>query len=71
MFTCAGLGKRFLPTSLHVARLRVATAAVSNHHAYPGGLLRHTVDLMEIWPVSRPAISPDGYRIVAVRRVPA
>ncbi len=26
----------------------MAAAAVSNHHAYPGGLLRHTIDLMEL-----------------------
>nr|WP_286177567.1 HD domain-containing protein [Rhodopirellula sp. JC639] len=43
-----GLGNTFLADDDFVARLRLATAAVSNHHAYPGGLLRHTVDLMEI-----------------------
>lgn len=43
-----GLGEAFLADDSFVAKLRVATAAVSNHHAYPGGLLRHTVDLMEI-----------------------
>lgn len=31
-----------------MARFRIAAAAVSNHHAYPGGLLRHTVELMEL-----------------------
>ena len=43
-----GLGDAFLADDSFVAKLHVATAAVSNHHAYPGGLLRHTVDLMEI-----------------------
>ncbi|QEF96714.1 3'-5' exoribonuclease YhaM [Stieleria maiorica] len=43
-----GLGNTFLSDEDFVARFRLATAAVSNHHAYPGGLLRHTVDLMEI-----------------------
>lgn len=43
-----GLGKAFLDDEAFVESLRVATAAVSNHHAYPGGLLRHTVDLMEL-----------------------
>ena len=28
--------------------LKKAAAAVNNHHAYPGGLLRHTVDLMHL-----------------------
>ncbi len=31
-----------------------AAAAVSNHHAYPGGLLRHTVDMMELVNVVAP-----------------
>lgn len=31
-----------------LAGLRTAAAAVSNHHAYPGGLLRHTIDMMEM-----------------------
>jgi 3'-5' exoribonuclease len=29
-------------------RFEQASAAVSHHHAYPGGLLQHTVDLMEL-----------------------
>lgn len=43
-----GLGETFLANPEFVENLRVATAAVSNHHAYPGGLLRHTVDLMQL-----------------------
>ncbi|OYP35767.1 3'-5' exoribonuclease YhaM family protein [Rhodopirellula sp. MGV] len=43
-----GLGQSWLADDAFVARLKVATAAVSNHHAYPGGLLRHTVDLMQL-----------------------
>lgn len=42
------LGKAFLHDGNLMQRFRVAPAAVSNHHAYPGGLLRHTVDLMEL-----------------------
>lgn len=42
------LAEVFLADEDFIAKLRLATAAVSNHHAYPGGLLRHTVDLMEI-----------------------
>ena len=43
-----GLGKVFLDNETFVAKLRTATAAVSNHHAYQGGLIRHTVDLMQL-----------------------
>lgn len=42
------LGETFLASESFVQNLQFATAAVSNHHAYPGGLLRHTVDLMEM-----------------------
>lgn len=42
------LGETFLADQDFVDALKTAAAAVSNHHAYPGGLLRHTVDLMEI-----------------------
>jgi len=38
----------FLDDPDFMTRFRVAAAAVSNHHAYPGGLLRHTVELMEL-----------------------
>ena len=31
-----------------MARFKQAPAAVTNHHAFPGGLLRHTVDLIEL-----------------------
>jgi 3'-5' exoribonuclease len=31
-----------------MAKLTVGAAAVSNHHAYPGGLLQHSLDLMEL-----------------------
>ncbi|MEO1615089.1 MAG: HD domain-containing protein [Planctomycetota bacterium] len=43
-----GLGQAFLENESFMQQLRVASAAVSNHHAYPGGLLRHTVDLMQL-----------------------
>lgn len=42
------IGEAFLADADFVDQLRTAPAAVSNHHAYPGGLLRHTVDLMEM-----------------------
>jgi len=42
------LGQVFLSDPEFTAQLQVAAAAVSNHHAYPGGLLQHTVDLMEL-----------------------
>jgi 3'-5' exoribonuclease len=42
------LGQAFLDDQDFIARLQVAAAAVNNHHAYPGGLLRHTIDLMEL-----------------------
>ncbi|MEZ6092155.1 MAG: HD domain-containing protein [Pirellulaceae bacterium] len=31
-----------------IGRFKQAPAAVTNHHAFPGGLLRHTVDLIEL-----------------------
>ena len=45
------LGNAYLADESFVSSFKVAAAAVSNHHAYPGGLLQHTVDLMEL---SRP-----------------
>ncbi len=42
------LAGTYLNDAEWVARFKMAPAAVSNHHAYPGGLLRHTVELMEL-----------------------
>ena len=42
------LGEAFLADDSFVSRFKLSPAAVSNHHAYPGGLLQHTVDLMEL-----------------------
>lgn len=42
------LGEAFLADQQLMERLKTAAAAVANHHAYPGGLLQHTVDLMEL-----------------------
>ncbi len=42
------LGQAFLADEGFMKKLEVGVAAVTNHHAYPGGLLRHTVDLMEL-----------------------
>jgi 3'-5' exoribonuclease len=43
-----GLGEAYLADDVLMKKFRTAAAAVSNHHAYPGGLLAHTIDLMEI-----------------------
>ena len=42
------LAKAFLDDADFVSKLQIAPAAINNHHAYPGGLLQHTVDLIEI-----------------------
>ncbi len=48
------LGEAFLADQSLITRLKSAAAAVSNHHAYPGGLLRHTVDMMELCQLIAP-----------------
>lgn len=42
------LAKAFLDDADFLNMFQVAPAAINNHHAYPGGLLQHTVDLIEI-----------------------
>jgi 3'-5' exoribonuclease len=42
------LGETYLADQELIRRFKEAAAAVTNHHAYPGGLLRHTIDLMEL-----------------------
>jgi 3'-5' exoribonuclease len=42
------LGKAYLQDSAWVSQFKIAPAAISHHHAYPGGLLKHTLDLMEL-----------------------
>ena len=42
------LAKDYLEDETFIQDLSKAAAAVSNHHAYPGGLLRHTVDMIEL-----------------------
>ncbi|MDB4338556.1 OB-fold nucleic acid binding domain-containing protein [Rubripirellula sp.] len=42
------LGEAFLGDEKFVNAFQRAPAAVSHHHAYPGGLLQHTLDLMEL-----------------------
>lgn len=42
------LAKAFLDDTAFMHKLQIAPAAINNHHAYPGGLLQHTVDLIEI-----------------------
>ena len=48
------LGETYLADEQLMPRFAVAAAAVSNHHAYPGGLLRHTIDLMELCQMIAP-----------------
>ena len=42
------IASAFIDDANFMARFRIAAAAVNNHHAYPGGLIRHTVELMEL-----------------------
>lgn len=44
----AALANAYLADEPFVDSLQRAAAAVTNHHAYPGGLLRHTIDMMEL-----------------------
>lgn len=48
------LGEAYLADETLMAKLKLAAAGVSNHHAYPGGLLRHTIDLMELTELVAP-----------------
>jgi len=48
------LGEAYLSDDDFMAKLTVGAAAVSNHHAYPGGLLQHSLDLMELARVIGP-----------------
>jgi len=42
------LGETYLSDQAFLSKFALAAAAVNNHHAYPGGLLRHTIDLMDL-----------------------
>jgi len=42
------LGQAYLADDAFLLNFSKAAAAVNIHHAYPGGLLRHTMDLMEL-----------------------
>jgi len=42
------LGESFLADEAFMARFTRGPAGVKNHHAYPGGLLEHVVNLMEV-----------------------
>ncbi|MGD0899169.1 MAG: OB-fold nucleic acid binding domain-containing protein [Thermoguttaceae bacterium] len=42
------LGECFLMDEAFMAKFTRAPAGVKNHHAYPGGLLEHVVNLMEV-----------------------
>ncbi len=48
------LGEAFLADEGFVSKFLIAAAAVNNHHAYPGGLLKHTIDLMELCQLISP-----------------
>lgn len=58
------LGEAFLADDLFVTRLQMAPAAVTHHHAYPGGLLRHTVDLMELAQMVAPKYPQVDHELV-------
>lgn len=56
------LGESFLADEDFITDLRTAAAAVNNHHAHPGGLLRHTADMMELAAAIAPrydGVDPD------------
>lgn len=42
------VGQAFLDDGSFMEKFRQAAAAVNNHHAYPGGLMQHSVDLIEL-----------------------
>lgn len=42
------VGLAFIDDEGFMTKLKKGAAAVNHHHAYPGGLLRHTIDLMEL-----------------------
>ncbi|MEM9588252.1 MAG: OB-fold nucleic acid binding domain-containing protein [Planctomycetota bacterium] len=48
------LSQAYLADAEFMARLGRGAAAVSHHHAYPGGLLQHTVDLMTLCDLMAP-----------------
>jgi 3'-5' exoribonuclease len=48
------LGEAYLADQALMSQLKMAAAAVTHHHAYPGGLLRHTIDLMELTQLVSP-----------------
>lgn len=59
------LGNAYLADEPLMSRLKTAAAAVNNHHAYPGGLLRHTIDLMELAVLFAPRYPQiDGERLM-------
>lgn len=49
-----------------VASLKQSPAAVTNHHAFPGGLLRHTVDMLELVRVIAPRYPQLNADVLAV-----
>ncbi len=60
------LGEAFLADEDFVARLKVAPAAVSNHHAYPGGLLQHTMDLIDLAKAIEPKYPNIDFELVTM-----
>ncbi|TWT89551.1 3'-5' exoribonuclease YhaM family protein [Neorhodopirellula pilleata] len=51
------LAEAYLSDEEFVAGFSQAAAAVSNHHAFPGGLLEHTVNMMELVRLIAPRYS--------------
>lgn len=60
------LGEAFLADEAFVKRLQMAPAAVTHHHAYPGGLLRHTIDLMELAQWTAPKYPQVNHELVTM-----
>ena len=65
------LAECFLTDEDFMQRLARSPAGIKNHHAYPGGLLEHVVNLMEVAEQRRRALSDFESRSAADGRVPA
>ena len=65
------LGQAYLDDAHFMGGLQTAAAAVSNHHAYPGGLLKHTVDMMELAALIGPRYPEIDPEKIDLRRFPA
>lgn len=60
------VGEAFLADDTFMARLKIAPAAVTNHHAYPGGLLQHTLDLIDLAQAIAPKYPNVDFELVTM-----